>query len=265
MSPKIDQKQKPQKQKPVAPKTKAPAPHESGSDDTWWIALLVIFIIIVLGVVVFCVFYKRYQEQKVLEEAAKERRDALRRRGMALNDEATQLCNRMQEMLMNRAPATLVAPVRGELRMQANEAQALISQYHHEQMSNEAGELQQLVDHLNALSEAPDTGPAAPDDVERMLVEAMQANIEDLLRNAIAGADAKMQAGQITEPPSLQNAKRQLTLLSNQRAERERQSAAGCFGGCKSKPPQRPTQAQAQQAQRAQAQQAQRAQTQQAR
>jgi len=256
MAPKIGQKQKPQKQKHVkqAPKTKAPAPHsnQSSSDDTWWIALLVIFIIIVLGVVVFFVFYKRYREQKQLEEEAKERRDALRRRGMSLNDEATQLCNRMQEMLMNRAPVTLVAPVREELRMQANEAQALISQYHHEQMSNEAGELQQLVDHLNALSEAPDTGPAAPDDTERMLVEAMQANIEDLLRNAVAASDAKMQAGQITEPPSLQNAKRQLALLSNQRAERERQSAAGCFGGCKSKPPQRPTQAQAQQAQRAQ-------------
>jgi hypothetical protein len=213
---------------PIAPHSRvnstAPA-SGGGDDDTWWIVTVIVIIILVIGAVLLFIYMRNKKEEQQQMDWHRKKAD-MRARGGQWLSHGTNLKHKLEEMLMNRAPVAVVAPVRHELHSVISEGQGLAQQFLMDHLDQEANEIEGLLTHLRTLASSPDTGPAPPDAEERALVEAMQSNVHEFLRNAVATAETKLQAGQITEPPSLQPAKRQLQALPG------RGAAAGCRTGC---------------------------------
>jgi len=219
---------KPAKAKHSAKAT--PPPQVGSSSDTMWWILPVVIVSVILCLLLLCYFYRSREDSKREYELATERSEALRLRCAELSEEGENLILRMEVMLANHQAVYIVTPVREELKMKANEARKHLSLCLEESMVVEAGEMQKLVDRLQALADSQETGPARPDEAERLLTKAMEANVEELLYQCVLETEAKMQSGVITEPRSLQAAKRQLEKLSRQRSAKGGQ---GCFAFCR--------------------------------
>jgi hypothetical protein len=212
--------------------TAAGLPHssKSSSDDTWWIVLIVVTILVLIGAALLYIYCRnRQQDQDQADWLSK--KAAMRRQGGEWLAYASELGNRFENMLHERTPVAQVAPVRQELHSASLTGDGLIQQFVAENLTHEANEISTLRDHLRNLTNAPDTGPVPPEAEERALVEAMQGNAHELLRNAVATAESKMQAQQITEPPSLQAARGKLQTMPAHRAW-----SGGCFGKKKDPP-----------------------------
>merc|ERR1711959_814623 len=125
----------------------------------------------------------------------------MRLRGGEFMAYATELGNRFENMLSERAPVAMVAPVRQELMAALQTADGLTQQFLGEGLTHEANDISTLANHLRNMANAPDPGPVPPEAEERALVEAMQSNAQALIRNAVETAESKMQAQQITQPP----------------------------------------------------------------
>lgn len=181
------------------------------SDDSSIIWIIVLLVLAAICVVLLVWRFCTSPTDGVESDTSSAKQELLMREAAELKTQAAQNSEAFQLMQMTRVPVVRVKGLREQMAKNVSALRSLEDRCRlvgNNDTRTLAEELQALQKELNLLLDSEDIGPKEPINEEAALQEALDGMHHGALKQAVTDAGEKVGSGQITEPPSLEQARK---------------------------------------------------------
>lgn len=147
-------------------------------------------------------------EQEIMENAVKQSKDQLLANAVQIKDQARAIKEAYHKTQERRV--SVAGALSGQLLQVANAAKALHPKLAAADLEDEAQEMTKLAQELQKMVDASSKNATATQAMEQRLQEAINSANRSTLQAAVNEADKKISTGEISQPPSLETARKTL-------------------------------------------------------